>query len=158
MKEHKYFSKIEWTGNIGLGTSNYKDYERSHNIIIENKPLIQGSSDQAFRGDKTKHNPEDLFVSALSSCHMLWYLHLCAVNNIVVEEYVDTVEGIMSEGKDGKGSFKEVTLNPIVTVESQEMVELAIQLHKKAAEFCFIANSVNFPVKHRPKVNVKTRE
>ncbi|MEG0917940.1 MAG: OsmC family peroxiredoxin, partial [Myroides sp.] len=78
MKEHKYQSKIEWTGNKGSGTDNYKNYERSHNVIIENKPIIQGSSDPAFRGEKSKHNPEDLLVSSISSCHMLWYLHFCS--------------------------------------------------------------------------------
>ncbi len=155
MKEHKYQSKIEWTGNNGFGTDNYKNYERSHNIIIENKPIIKGSSDPAFRGEKNKHNPEDFLVSSLSSCHMLWYLHFCSVNNIVVEEYTDIAEGIMLEEKDGKGYFKEVMLNPNITVKSQEMVEKALELHKKASEYCFIANSVNFPVKHYPKIGVK---
>ncbi|WP_413533348.1 OsmC family protein [Empedobacter brevis] len=156
MKEHKYQSKIEWTGNKGSGTENYRNYERSHNIIIENKPTILGTSDVAFRGDKNKHNPEDFLVSSLSSCHMLWYLHFCSVNNIIVEEYSDIAEGIMVEEPDGKGYFKEVLLNPIVTVKSQEMAEMALELHKKANEYCFIANSVNFPVKHQPKINFKS--
>ena len=156
MKEHIYNSKIEWTGNKGSGTDNYKNYERSHNITIEDKPLIEGSSDPAFRGDKTKHNPEDLLVSSLSSCHMLWYLHFCSVNNIIVEEYIDNVIGVMIEGDNGKGYFKEVTLNPIVTVKSAEMIEKAIKLHEKASEYCFIANSVNFSVKHKPEIKVKS--
>ena len=155
MKEHKYNSKIEWTGNNGSGTINYKDYERSYDIIIENKPIIKGSSDPAFRGETDKHNPEDLLVSSLSSCHMLWYLHFCSVNNIIVEEYIDNAEGIMFEEKDGKGYFKEVQLNPIVTVKNEEMTEKALELHKKANEYCFIANSVNFKVKHNAKIKVK---
>lgn len=157
MKEHRYQSKIEWTGNKGSGTDNYKKYERSHNIIIENKPIILGTSDPAFRGEKDKHNPEDFLVSSLSSCHMLWYLHFCSVNNIIVEEYIDIAEGIMLEENDGKGYFKEVKLNPIITVKSQEMVEKALELHKKANEYCFIANSVNFPVKHEPKIKVENQ-
>jgi len=157
MKEHKYQSKIEWTGNKGSGTDNYKNYERSHNIIIENKPIILGTSDPAFRGEKDKHNPEDFLVSSLSSCHMLWYLHFCSVNNIIVEEYIDIAEGIMLEENDGKGYFKEIKLNPIIIVKSQEMVEKALELHKKANEYCFIANSVNFPVKHEPKIKVKNQ-
>jgi len=157
MKEHRYQSKIEWTGNKGSGTDNYKNYERSHNIIIENKPIILGTSDPAFRGEKDKHNPEDFLVSSLSSCHMLWYLHFCSVNNIIVEEYIDIAEGIMLEENDGKGYFKEVKLNPIITVKSQEMVEKALELHKKANKYCFIANSVNFPVKHEPKIKVKNQ-
>lgn len=155
MKEHKYQSKIEWTGNNGSGTDSYKSYERNHNVIIENKPIIQLSSDPAFRGEKSRHNPEDLLVSSISSCHMLWYLHFCSVNNVIVDEYTDTVEGIMLEDATGKGSFKEVTLHPNVIVRSKEMIEKAIELHKKANEYCFIANSVNFPIKHLPKVGIK---
>ena len=155
MKEHKYQSKIEWTGNKGSGTDNYKNYERSHNVIIENKPIIQGSSDPAFRGEKSKHNPEDLLVSSISSCHMLWYLHFCSVNNVIVDEYTDIAEGIMLEDANWKGYFKEVTLHPNVIVRSNEMVEKAIELHKKANEYCFIANSVNFPIKHLPIVSIK---
>lgn len=156
MKQHKYESKINWTGNTGSGTENYRSYERSHQIIVENKPLIEGSSDPAFRGDAIKHNPEDFFLSSLSACHMLWYLHFCAVNHVIVEEYTDRAKGIMMEEDNGKGRFTEVTLNPNVTVKSQDMIKLAIELHKKASEYCFIANSVSFPVKHQPTVTVKS--
>lgn len=155
MKEHYYHTNVEWTGNKGSGTDNYKNYERSHNISIENKAVLAGSSDPAFRGDKTKHNPEDLLLASLSSCHMLWYLHFCAVENIIVEAYQDHAAGIMLEEDGGKGYFKEVTLHPTVTVQSEDMVEKASALHKKAQEYCFIANSVNFPVKHQVIINVK---
>lgn len=154
MKEHHYQATVEWTGNTGAGTTHYTQYERSHQIQIEAKALIEGSADPAFRGDATKHNPEDLFVSSLASCHMLWYLHFCAVNNIIVETYVDTTTGVMVEEKDGKGYFKEVTLHPIVTVQRQEMVTTALALHQKAHAYCFIANSVNFPVLHQPVILV----
>lgn len=155
MKEHYYTSKIKWTGNKGSGTDHYKNYERSHNIIVENKALIEGSSDPSFRGDPTKHNPEELLVSSLSSCHMLWYLHFCSVHKIIVEEYTDQAEGIMIEEPGGNGYFKEVTLNPLVTVKNKEMAEKAMELHKKAREYCFIANSVNFPVKHNPQIKTQ---
>lgn len=155
MKEHHYQATIEWTGNKGTGTDNYKNYERDHNISIALKPTILGSSDPAFRGDKTRHNPEDFFVSSLSSCHMLWYLHFCSVNNIIVVEYTDIVTGLMIEETDGKGRFTEVTLNPTVVVTSKDMVEKAKELHHKANEYCFIANSVNFPIKHNPTVVVR---
>ncbi|MDM1501956.1 OsmC family protein [Myroides marinus] len=155
MKTHNYKATIEWTGNKGTGTDNYKNYERDHTISIEHKSTILGSSDPAFRGDKTRHNPEDMFVSSLSSCHMLWYLHFCSVNNIIVEEYTDTVTGIMTEEKDGKGYFTEVTLNPKVVVSDVSMIERAIELHHEANKYCFIANSVNFSVKHNPIVVVK---
>jgi len=119
-------------------------------ISIANKPDILGSSDQVFRGDKTKYNPEDLLVASLSACHMLQYLHLCAISGVVVFDYVDSVTGIMIETEDGGGKFTEVTLNPIVTVTNKSMCDKAYALHKKASELCFIASSVNFPVKHKP--------
>lgn len=155
MKEHIYKSQIEWTGNKGTGTDNYKNYERSHKIIIENKKIIEGSSDPEFNGDRKRHNPEELLLSSLSSCRMLWYLHFCSVNNIVVEEYLHNAQGIMIEEQNGSGYFKEVTLNPVVLVKNDDMIEKAIELHKKANEYCFIANSVNFPVGHKPVVNSK---
>jgi organic hydroperoxide reductase OsmC/OhrA len=151
-KQHQYKATIKWTGNKGTGTDNYKNYERSHEISIENKPAILASSDPAFRGDRTKHNPEDLFLSSLSSCHMLWYLHLCSEAGVIVVDYVDPATGMMVENSDGGGRFTEVTLNPIVTVTENSMIEKATALHKKANELCFIANSVNFPVHHKPVI------
>ncbi|MDM1442707.1 OsmC family protein [Myroides odoratimimus] len=155
MKTHNYRATIEWTDNKGTGTDNYKSYERDHTITIEHKPAILGSSDPAFRGDKTRHNPEDMFISSLSSCHMLWYLHFCSVNNIIVVAYTDHVTGVMIEEVDGKGKFTEVTLHPTVVVANKDMVEKAKELHHKANEYCFIANSVNFPIKHNPTILVQ---
>jgi organic hydroperoxide reductase OsmC/OhrA len=154
MKHHHYKTTIQWTGNKGTGTSGYRDYERSHTISVENKPMIEGSSDPAFRGDKTKYNPEEMLLSSLSSCHMLWYLHFCSEEGIIVTGYVDQATGIMEETGNGSGRFTEVTLHPEITVQDQSMIKKAVELHHKANEFCFIANSVNFPVKHIPKVLV----
>ncbi len=145
-KEHNYKLSIRWTGNKGEGTKNYTAYERSHVIKVENKPDILGSSDPAFRGDSTMYNPEELLVASLSSCHMLWYLHLCAEANVIVIDYVDHATGIMVENASGGGRFTEVMLNPVVTVKEASMCNKAIDLHLKAHELCFIANSVNFPV------------
>ena len=152
--QHHYKASIQWTGNQGTGTDNYRNYERSHVIKIDNKTEILASSDPAFRGDKTKHNPEDLLVASLSSCHMLWYLHLCSEAGVIVIDYLDNSTGIMVETSNGGGQFSEVTLNPIVTVSEQNMIEKANSLHKKANELCFIANSVNFPVYHNSTVLV----
>jgi len=154
MKNHHYKITIQWTGNLGTGTSGYRDYERSHIISAENKVVIEGSSDPAFRGDSTKYNPEEMFLSSLSSCHMLWYLHFCSEAGIIVTDYTDEATGIMGETASGSGYFTEVTLHPTVTVAEESMKEKAEQLHHKANEFCFIANSVNFPVKHVPIVLV----
>ena len=154
-KEHHYKTTIQWTGNKGTGTSNYRNYDRCYTISTLNKATIEGSSDPAFRGDKTKHNPEDMLLSSLSSCHMLWYLHFCSEAGIIVTDYSDNATGIMIETDNGSGHFKEVTLNPTIIVLEESMVEKAKQLHEKANEFCFIANSVNFPVKHISNIFIK---
>lgn len=148
MKEHKYQAEIKWTGNLGKGTSSYREYERNYSIQIEGKEIIEGSSDPAFKGDPSKHNPEDLFLSSISSCHMLWFLHLCSVEKVIVTNYVDRAEGIMMENKNGSGFFKEVTLKPEVTVLKERMVEKLDSLHSEANKMCFIANSCNFPIHH----------
>lgn len=150
MKQHQYKIKVEWTGNLGKGTSHYTAYNRNHVIQADNKAEILGSSDPSFRGDKTRYNPEELLLSTLSSCHLLQYLHLCAVAGVVVMAYEDQAEGIMVETPDGGGHFTEVTLKPIVKVAEAAMIEMASKLHHRAHELCFIARSVNFPVKHAP--------
>ena len=147
-KEHHYSLTTEWTGNTGKGTINYMGYDRAFTVHCNDKSPLFGSSDPAFRGDKNKHNPEELLVASISSCHMLWYLHLCAEAGIVVISYSDTAEGIMEETSNGGGRFKEVTLNPAVVVQRTDMIEKARQLHARANELCFIANSVNFVVSH----------
>ena len=149
-KIHNYNLTVKWTGNKGKGTANYLSYERSHTIMAENKPDILCSSDPAFLGDNTKHNPEELLLAALSSCHMLWYLHLCSDARIIVVDYIDEATGVMKETENGDGHFTEVTLNPIITVTDSSIIDEANELHKKANERCFIANSVNFPVYHKP--------
>lgn len=148
-KEHQYRVSIEWTGNKGEGTKNYTGYERSHRVSVSGKPAIEASSDPAFRGDPTKYNPEELFLSSLSACHMLWYLHLCADNGIVVESYSDEAVGTMLESATG-GRFTEVVLNPVVKIAGHDKQEMAIKLHDAANKYCFIANSCNFPVRHKP--------
>jgi organic hydroperoxide reductase OsmC/OhrA len=147
---HHYKATTTWVGNRGTGTSDYKAYDRNHDIAMDGKPDLLCSSDATFRGDKKRHSPEDLLVAALSGCHMLWYLHLCAVNGVVVVNYHDDASGTMRENADGSGEFTEVILNPRVTVADKSMMDKANALHTKAHELCFIARSVNFPVKHKP--------
>lgn len=146
-KEHHYRVQVEWTGNLGEGTKNYKTYSRNHEVSAVGKATILGSSDPAFRGDAARYNPEDLLVSTLASCHMLWYLHLCSANGITVVSYVDKAKGTMKEQEDGSGAFEEVTLKPTIVLKEGDNVKLARSLHKEAHKMCFIANSVNFPVK-----------
>jgi organic hydroperoxide reductase OsmC/OhrA len=156
MKTHHYSINIEWTGNEGKGTFDYQSYNRSYILTAQGKSQkIMGSSDPSFLGDPTKYNPEDLFISSLSACHMLWYLHLCSVYQIIVTDYVDRATGLMEETETGSGKFKEVTLHPIVTVESEKMIATAKKLHAEANKMCFIANSCNFKIHHNPQVMVK---
>jgi organic hydroperoxide reductase OsmC/OhrA len=152
---HQYNATTRWVGNRGQGTKEYKGYDRNHDIAIAGKELLRCSSDPAFRGDKSRQNPEDLLVASLSGCHMLWYLHLCCVNGVVVTDYVDEAVGVMEENPDGSGQFTEVTLRPSVTVTEKSMVEKAEALHHEANKLCFIARSVKFPVHHKPTTTVQ---
>lgn len=151
-KLHYYRSIVTWEAGDGPGTRDYKAYSRNHEISAKGKAAIPASSDPSFRGDASRYSPEDLLVSALSSCHMLWYLHLCAVNGVVVVKYTDQPVGEMSEHPDGSGEFRKVTLFPKVTITDASMVEKAQSLHTEAHRRCFIARSMNFPVHHKPAV------
>jgi len=157
-KTHHYATVLTWTGNKGEGTSHYKAYDRDHILSAGGKPEIPGSSDPSFRGNPGRYNPEELLVASLSSCHMLWYLHLCSVNNVVVVDYRDQAEGIMLENSDGSGYFKEVILRPVVTITDEARLQVAQELHHEAHKFCFIANSCNFPVHHQPEFRVATSQ
>lgn len=154
--QQKHFYKVstKWTGNLGTGTSAYKAYLRNHLIQVEGKPPIECSADPAFRGDGGRYNPEEMLVAALSSCHMLWYLHLCAEAGVVVTAYTDHAEGIMVETANGSGKFSEVTLKPSISLANMGMMDKANALHEQANQFCFIANSCNFPVKHQPVYSI----
>ncbi|MGE0653737.1 MAG: OsmC family protein [Alphaproteobacteria bacterium] len=154
-REHHYQVTVDWTGNLGTGTSDYRKYGRDHAITVDGKPAILSSSDPAFRGDPARWNPEDMLVGSLSSCHMLWYLHLCAVNHIVVTSYRDAADGVMEEGGDGGGHFTRVTLRPRIVVKPGADLDKARALHHTAHEKCFIANSVNFPVDCAPEFHVE---
>lgn len=151
-RHHQYKAELRWTGNQGEGTASYRSYSREFRLRIDGKPELQGSADPAFRGDTSKWNPEELFLASLSACHMLWYLHLCSDEGIRVLSYEDHAEGVMEEMKNGSGKFAEVTLHPKITISDSDNLEKAGQLHKKANEMCFIANSCNFPVRHEPKM------
>lgn len=152
MKNHEYHVDLEWTGNTGKGTESYTSYEREYRVRLEGKPDLIGSADQAFRGDRSKYNPEELFLISLSSCHMLWYLHLCSANRITVVDYKDAAEGIMVEDPSGAGRFTRAVLRPSVMIQEKEKTELARKLHNQANQMCFIANSCNFRIEHKPRI------
>lgn len=150
-RRHTYKTTVTWTGNRGEGTLTYRSYARDHTIEAAGKPAILGSADPTFHGDKTRWNPEELLLGALSACHKMSYLHFCAVFGVVVSDYVDHAEGTMEEdGKDG-GRFTEVVLRPRITIRADDDLALATRLHHTAHEKCFIASSVNFPVRCEPE-------
>lgn len=154
MKTHRYQVRVVWTGNLGPGTTTYRAYARDHEVTADGPAAIAGSSDPVFRGDRGRWNPEQLLVAALSQCHLLSYLHLCAVSGVVVVAYEDHPDGVMNETADGGGSFAEVTLRPAVTVGHASMTGPALELHDRAHELCFIASSVSFPVRHEPEIRL----
>ena len=149
-REHHFAARVVWTGAQHGPTRDYQSYSRDCRIEIEGKPSLEASADPAYRGDPGKHNPEDLLVAALSTCHLLSYLHLCASAGIEVVAYEDRARGTMAI-KDRKMRFVEVTLAPTVTIAAGDL-EQAKALHEQAHEACFIASSVNFPVLHAPTV------
>ncbi len=148
---HTYRARVRWTGDRGTGTSGYRDYGRDHVIETADHGTIAGSSSTGFGRDPTRYNPEELVVAALSSCHMLWYLHLCADRGVVVRSYTDDAEVTLSVGDGGNARLIHATLRPRVTLSSGAP-ETAIALHREAHAKCYVANSVNFPVAVEPTV------
>lgn len=152
---HEYRVEIEWLGNRGTGTSGYREYGRQLVVRAEGKAHeILASADRTFHGDAERWNPEDLLVTAIAQCHMLSYLHMAVRAGVVVTAYEDHARGTMVQQGLG-GHFTEVVLSPVVTVADESMVEAALAAHTDAYEHCFIANSVNFPVRHEPRIVVE---
>lgn len=156
--EHRYALSLEWTGDRGSGTSDYRSYGRDHVVRAAGKPELLGSADRPFRGDVDRWNPEETLISALAQCHLLSYLHVAAAAGVVVVAYEDAAVGRMTQTHDGGGRFTSVTLRPRVTVADDDMVERALELHAEASRKCFIAASVAFPVGHEPTVVAVSRE
>jgi organic hydroperoxide reductase OsmC/OhrA len=155
-RDHHYRIGARWTGNLGSGTSAYRAYSRNHEITAAGKEApIPGSSDPAFRGDPARYNPEELLMGALSACHMLWVLHLCADAGIVVTEYVDDAEGEMVEHADGSGEFTRVVLRPKMKIADAARVADMAAIHHRAHELCAMARSVNFEVACEPEIGVE---
>lgn len=144
---HSYRAAVTWTGAGDAGTATYTSYSRDHEIVLDGKPPLAGSSDPAFRGDPARYNPEELLVAALSQCHLLWFLHLAANAGIVVLGYHDDASGTMRVAAAGAGQFTEVVLRPQITVHGDVSEEDIASLHDRAGEHCFISRSVNFPVR-----------
>ncbi|HEY4043833.1 MAG TPA: OsmC family protein [Rhodopila sp.] len=151
-KRHVYRVTVAWAGNLGQGTPSYSGYGRDHVISAGAKPPIAGSSDAAFRGNPARWNPEDLQVAAISACHKLWYLHLCATSGISVISYRDEAQGTMEEDASGAGRFVAAVLRPRIVIAAGDDMARAARLHDQAHALCFIANSVNFSVTCEPVI------
>ena len=149
-KQHDYTARVEWTGNRGEGTRTYRGYDRTWDIATPGKPLIHCSNDPLLGGDPGLPNPEDLLLASLSACHMLWYLHLASVAGIVVTAYQDNPVGVGETNPNGAGRFVSATLKPQITVQAGADLAEAEAIHHRIHEFCFIARSVNFPVRYEP--------
>jgi organic hydroperoxide reductase OsmC/OhrA len=153
-REHHYSMSTRWTGNLGAGTSGYTAYSRDHELSAPAKLApIPGSSDPLFRGEPSRYNPEELMLGALSACHMLWVLHLCADAGIVVTGYRDDCQGVMREHPDGSGEFTRVELRPRMTLADGARREEAAALHRQAHAVCALARSVNFEVACFPEIS-----
>lgn len=155
-KQHGYAVRVRWTGNQGTGTSGYRDYSRDHEITLSSKPdqVLAGSADAAFRGDPERFNPEEFLLTALSQCHLLSYLHACVLAGVRVVDYTDDATGTMVTEADGSGHFTEVVLRPRVVIAPDSDRQAAQEAHEVAHRMCFIANSVNFPVRHEAQISL----
>ena len=147
---HHYTSAIVWTGNRGQGTASYRGYDRTWDIAVPGEPVVHCSNDPLLGGDPGRMNPEDLLLSALSACHMLWYLHYAADAGIVVTAYEDSPLGVGEVGPGGAGRFISATLRPRITVSAGTDIAAATAIHHRIPGVCFIARSVNFPVHQQP--------
>lgn len=152
--KHLFKAEANWTSKQIQEDLTKKFYSKSHKINIEGKPVLNVSAAKAFKGDPELYNPEDLLLSSLVSCHMMSYLYVCSQNGIKVLEYSDNAEATLEVSGDGSGRFVEVRLNPKVKISNQDKIELALELHQKANQLCFIANSCNFPVLHEASCEV----
>lgn len=148
MKKHDFVSRVVWTGNRGQGTASYRGYDRTWDIAVPGKPVVNCSNDPLLGGDPTLMNPEDLLISSLSACHMLWYLHLASSAGIVVLGYEDAPVGHGESAPDGTGRFVAATLKPVITVAEGTDTDRADAIHAEIHKYCFIARSVNFPIRH----------
>jgi organic hydroperoxide reductase OsmC/OhrA len=155
---HDYKAHLIWDGNLGTGTTTYTGYGRKYRLLIDGKPELTGSADPMFKGDANVYNPEDLFVAALSSCHLLSYLALCARTKINVIAYEDNASGVLKLLPNGGGIFESVTLRPVVTLAPGSDEKRALELHETAQDLCFIAASVKIPVLHEPQIRVEGAE
>ena len=144
--QHHFKLLLKWKLNQ---YQNNNRISRNHSITINHKPILNVSAAKVFKGDAELYNPEDLLLSSLASCHFMSFLYCCSQHKIEILAYTDQAEAILDVKANGSGKITQVFLNPTFTIGDESQKELAINLHKKANELCFIANSCNFPITHQ---------
>ncbi len=150
LQEHSYTAKLDWTGNLGSGTSGHRAYSRDHDIEVDGPGHLAGTADPTFRGSKDRWNPEQLLLTAVAQCHMLSYLHVAVKAGVLVTGYRDTATGTLRLNRDGSGEFTGIWLRPCVELQDELQRPLADSLHAEANRLCFIARSLSVPVHHEP--------
>jgi organic hydroperoxide reductase OsmC/OhrA len=155
MTAHSYQIEVTWTGNTGTGTSSRRAYSRNHEVAAAGPAPLLASSDPAFRGDPTRWNPEQLYLASIAQCHMLWYLDLAARAGVIVTAYEDRPTGVVIEEAGGAGQFDGVTLHPTVTITATSDPAAAEELHDQVGDYCFIARSINTPIRHEVTVRIE---
>ena len=146
--DHRFLASLTWTGNRGTGTSGPRAFGRDHVVSIAGKPDLLGSAARVFHGDADRWNPEELLLAALAQCHLLTFLYVATRAGVVVTGYADEVTGVLAVAADGSGRFREAVLHPRVAFAAPP--DDPGGLHAEAHRLCFIANSVNFPVRIEP--------
>jgi organic hydroperoxide reductase OsmC/OhrA len=145
-----YTATIRWSRS-GDGDFSKGQYSRAHEWAFDGGAVIPASPSPhvvpAPWSDQAGVDPEEAFVASLSSCHMLFFLDFARRAGFVVDDYVDEAEGVLENRPDGKMAMTRVTLRPRVTWGGNAPDEAAIaDLHHRAHEACFIANSVTTEV------------
>jgi organic hydroperoxide reductase OsmC/OhrA len=153
-KQHRYSARVTWTGNLGQGTSSYRAYSRNHEIAAAGKPVLPARPIRRFAAIPRATTPRN---SSSSRCPRVTCSGICICAReakISVIEYVDEASGAMAETARWGGRFTEVTLRPQVVIAPGGDLARAEELHEGAHHLCFIANSVNFPVRCEPRTRV----
>ena len=151
--EHIYKIGLQWTGVSTINSRKKLSYERIYELTFENKPNLMGSADATFHGDPKLYNPEEMLLSALSSCYMMSFFYLCGLKNVKIKSYKDEPLGIVKVNSNGSGQFEEVTLQPVIVTEHKDKSQL-LELFSKAKDYCFIARSCNFKIHHNPRIDL----
>ena len=142
---------VTWAGATAGPTLDQKTFSRDATISIAGQPPIAASAAQAYLGDPTRINPEELFIASLALCQMLSYLFLAARRGVAVVGYASDADGELA-WQDGKMRMTQVTLRPTITIVTTADVTLAEELVTLAHDGCFIANSVTCPVYLEPTI------